>query len=110
QLDVNYHWVSAALLSNSSSFCSQLPVQTLYRLVIAATAQQSQAEDAEITARSQRLFGLASLRSQDCEGAVRAFDARVAAQPRPEFVQSQTYLLATHCGPTYALAHLERYL
>ena len=110
-LDMNYQWLSSALLPGSGAACSSLPEPELQMLRVAADdGTAAGGEQVEMHARALRLAGNFALRQRDCPGALRAFDNRVRTQPRPEFVQSQAVLLATHCSAALALAHLERYL
>lgn len=109
--DINYHWLAATLLPDPGAACGHLSEAHLDRLLEAATVRAGQPGDSvESRAREQRLRGEIALRRQDCDTALQAFDERVAVQPRPEFVQSQTALLATRCDADHALAHLDRYL
>lgn len=109
--DINYQWLSAALVSGSTAACTHLSEAHLSHLLDAATARAGQpGESAESRARKQRLFGEFAIRRRDCSSALEAFDSRVALQPRPEFVQSQVVLLANSCDANDALAHLNGYL
>ncbi len=109
--DINYHWLSSALLPSSGAACAVLAEAHLERLIDAATTQAGQpGNNAESRAREQRLLGHFALRQQNCDAAVQAFDSRISEQPRPEFVQSHVVLLASKCSPSYALLHLDRYL
>lgn len=111
-LDMNYQWLSDALLPSSGAACSHLPNSSLSHLLEAATtvAGESDPDDPEMRARAQRLAAHFALRQKDCTAALQAFDRRIDTQPRPEFVQSQAILLATQCSPDHALTHLNRYL
>lgn len=109
--DINYHWLSAALVPDSNVACGQLSVTHLSHLLEAATTRAGQpGRSAESRAREQRLLGGLAMRCGNCSAALEAFNSRVALQPRPEFVQSQVVLLANWCDATHALAHLNGYL
>lgn len=110
-LDVNYHWLSAALLPDSGSACSILPDAQLSLLLKVATDEASNLgrDSPELNARKQLLFANYALRQHDCSAALMRFDNRISAQPRPEFMQTQVNLLATRCTPDHGLAHLMRY-
>lgn len=109
--DINYQWLSAALLPGSDVACAKLPEAHLEHLLEAATTQVGQPRlSAERRAREHHLRGHFALRRQECDAALREFDGRIAVQPRPEFMQSHVVLLATQCSPSHALEHLDRYL
>lgn len=109
--DVNYHWLSSALAPGTGAACSGLPDPALQHLLEAAMTDAGQARRrTEHRAREQHLIGYTALRRSDCYGAIQAFDRRMDIQPRPEFLQSQTSLLATYCSPGHALDHLVRYM
>lgn len=109
--DANYHWLSNALLPNVNEACAGLSDTHMKQLLDAATTRAGQPDGTtENQARAQLLRGYFALRHDDCNGALQALDARIATQPRPEFVQSQVVVLASHCTVDHALSHLEQYL
>lgn len=111
-LDMSYHWLSATLLPDSDAACGTLPKASLAHLLQAAIAGADQSADTsgEVPSRVQHLLAHQALRERDCARTLQAFDRRIDLQPRPEFVQTQVGLLASHCGAEAGLAHLQRYL
>ena len=104
-LDYTYQWLSRQLLHRTPSACLPLDkglVDPLLRIALSG-AQKT----AELQARAAYLRGLEALRSGECSAARHAFEARLAAQRRPEFAQTQVGLLATHCDARLALEHLD---
>lgn len=111
-LDMSYHWLSTTLSPDSDAACGSLSEASLAQLLQAAIEGADQTADTSVEApsRVQHLLAHQALRTSDCGRALGAFDRRIDLQPRPEFVQTQVELLATHCGAGASLAHLERYL
>ena len=107
-LDMINQWLAAVLAPASEHACAVLPAGALAELL--QSAMSNAALSAEVQARKYELLGLQALRKQECHEAQGFFANRLVAQPRPEAVQSQTALLAVHCSPALALAHLEHYL
>lgn len=111
-LDMTNQWMSATLRPGSGAACSRLPPAQLRQLASTAldSHQTTRAGEIELRSRVSNLRALLALTEHQCPAARKAFDERIAIQPRPEFVQSQVVLLATHCGALTARGHLQHYL
>ena len=106
-LDLTYHWMSRQLGGNGPT-CSAIRDGLQTALLPAALTIPPHTPEEQ--ARTAYLRALGALQRGDCIAAREAFDARTLVQRRPEFVQTQTGLLGTHCGAAIALGHLETFL
>lgn len=107
-LDIVNQWLGSVLAPGSRHPCAGLPDTAVAELLQSAVAGHPASTEEQ--ARVADLLALQALRRQQCHEAEALFSDRLRAQPRPEAVQNQTALLATHCSPELALEHLKRYL
>jgi hypothetical protein len=103
--DLAYRWLVDLMTPGSQDACAGLPLQTRERLLKAGLARAP--DNGETRGRHAYLTGLGALARNACPQALAAFRLRLQMQNRPEFLQQQTILLATQCGPTDALALLD---
>lgn len=103
--DLAYRWLADIMTPGSHDPCAGLPLRTRERLLDAGLARAPY--NSETQGRHAYLAGLGALARGACPQAVEAFRRRLQVQNRPEFLQQQTILLATQCGPGDALALLD---
>lgn len=109
-LDASYQWTSALLRGDGA--CAAIGLNHIEHLVEANLdgAAEIDVVPQESSSRRLRLLGELALLKEDCSEALAAYNERLLAQPRPEFVQSQVVGLVHACGPDFGLEHLEYYL
>lgn len=108
--DVVNQWLGRTISPSRSAACSGLSDDTLLALASAAIQDPPGNSSTEARSRTERLRALVALRRDDCDGALEGFNRRLHMQQRPEFTHEQVAMLATHCGPPHALAHLDHYM
>lgn len=103
--DMVHKWLRNAL--DGSKSCTSLTAKNLDELV--AAAHRHPDINVQSANRLAQLDGLLALKKKQCTNAVREFNRGLGYWRNAQQVIGQTGLLATHCGPGYALAHLDYY-